>query len=305
MQKKILITGSTGFVGRHLVKKLLQDGCSILEITRKKEKSFRLFGNATSKVVVSDIDFENKISKFNPNIVIHLAAHLTPSDKYEDIKKLIDSNILFISKLLNTVSRLDLDLFINTGTFAEYSNGDNEYSPAYFYSATKTASRSIVNYYTNTHNFRQCTVVPYTIYGGESESKKIIDLILESTESQRKLELTAGDQVLDFIHIDDVVSFYRCLIHNASKILDESNFKLGTGKGHNLKEVADIVESLTDKKTNISWGAKDYRKCDVMHAVADLDEINNQLTWSPQISIINGLERMIKSRVKKFGGKKL
>ena len=295
MQKKILITGSTGFVGRHLVKKLLQDGHSILEITRKKEKSFKLFGDATSKVVVSDINFKNQITKFNPDIVIHLAAHLTPGDKSEDIKKLIDSNILFISKLLNAVSRLDLDLFINTGTFAEYSEGDNEYSPAYFYSATKTASRSIVNYYSNTHNFKQCTVVPYTIYGGKSESKKIIDLILESTESQRKLELTPGDQVLDFIHIDDVISFYQCLIHNVNKISDKSNFKLGTGKGHNLKEVANKVESLTNKKTNISWGAKDYRKCDVMYAVADLDEINNQLTWTPKVCIDIGISKLIES----------
>lgn len=295
MQKKILITGSTGFVGRQLVKKLLQDGHSILEITRNKEKSFKLFGNATSKVIVTDINFENQISTFNPNIVIHLAAHLTPNDQYEDIKKLIDSNILFISILLNAVSRLDLDLFINTGTFAEYSNGDDEYSPAYFYSATKTASRSILNYYSNTYSFKQCTVVPYTIYGGKSESKKIIDLILESTESKRKLELTPGDQVLDFIHIDDVISFYQCLINNVNKISDKSNFKLGTAKGHNLKEVANKVELLTNKKTNISWGAKDYRKCDVMYAVADLDEINNQLTWTPKVSIDIGISKLIES----------
>lgn len=296
MKDKILITGSTGFVGRHLVNKLFNDGYKILEITRNKIKSFELFGDMTSKIEANDLNFNNKIMDFDPDVVVHLASYLTSSDKWDDVEKLIESNILFLSKLLNTVSNLNLDLFINTGTFAEYLNGDDNFNPAYFYAATKTASRSILNYYANAYSFKQSTVVPYTIYGGNSSSKKIIDLILESTETKKMIDLSPGKQVLDFVHIDDVVSFYLHLIKYKKKIPNKTNFKLGTGIGHNLHQVSSIIESVTNKKTNINWGAKEYRKSDVMYAVANLHDINKKLTWRPKISLAEGIKKVIQSK---------
>lgn len=297
MKDKILITGSTGFVGKHLVEKLFNEGHTILEITRNKTKSSELFGDMTSKIEVNDISFNNKIIEFDPNVVVHLASYLTSSDKWDDVEKLIESNILFLSKLLNTVSKLNLDLFINTGTFAEYFKGDDDFNPAYFYAATKTASRSILNYYANAYNFKQSTVVPYTIYGGNDSSKKIIDLIFESTETEKKLELSPGEQVLDFIHIDDVTSFYQHLIKHKKKIPNKTNFKLGTGIGHNLQQVSSIIESVTNKKTNINWGGKEYRQSDVMYAVANLHEIKDKLTWKPKISITEGIRKTINNRI--------
>ena len=93
MKDRILITGSTGFVGRHLVEKLFDEGHTILEVTRSKTKSFQLFGDITLKIEVDDANFKHKILEFNPNIVVHLASYLTSSDKWDDIEKLIDSNI--------------------------------------------------------------------------------------------------------------------------------------------------------------------------------------------------------------------
>jgi nucleoside-diphosphate-sugar epimerase len=294
MKDKILITGSTGFVGKHLVEKLLNEGHTIVEITRNKTKSSKLFGDRTSKIEVNDINFNNKIMEFDPNVVVHLASYLTSSDRWNDVEKLIESNILFLSKLLNTVSKLSLDLFINTGTFAEYFKGDDNYIPAYFYAATKTASRSILNYYSNTYSFKQATVVPYTIYGGNDSSKKIIDLIIESTESKEKLELSPGEQILDFIHIEDVASFYEHMIKHRDNIPDNSNFKLGTGTGYSLKQIASIIESVTNKKTNINWGGKKYRESDIMYAVADIEYINTILDWKPKIKLEDGLLNMVK-----------
>ena len=83
MKNKILITGSTGFVGRHLVPELTYKGYEVLEITRSKNKSIELFGDATSKVEVNDFKFEQKIIDFNPEIIIHLASYLTSSDEFK------------------------------------------------------------------------------------------------------------------------------------------------------------------------------------------------------------------------------
>lgn len=294
MKEKILITGATGFVGRNLMSKLISEGYEILELTRSIKKSKELFGNKTKKIKITDLKFKSKILDFSPKIVIHLASYLTSSDELEDINKLLDANIYFLSKVLDAVSKVSLKLFINTGTFAEYFKGDNNLEPAYFYAATKTASRSFVDYYATAYNFKQSTVVPYTIYGGNDSQKKIIDIIYDSTLNSLPLDLSPGKQVLDFIHIDDVTDFYITLINNESKLPNKSNFKLGTGVGHTLRQVSTLIEEIIKAKTNINWGGKAYRNSDVMYAVANIDNLKDLFCWKPKILLEDGLLKVIK-----------
>ena len=290
MKNRILITGATGFVGRHLIPILLKNKYVLAEVTRNKERSEILFGNTTFKIDSSDSSFKNKIQDFEPSIVIHLASYLTSSDQWKDVENLVDTNLLFLSKILDAISELNIDLFVNTGTFAEYFKGDDILIPAYFYAATKTASRSIVDYYANAYSFKQTTLVPYTIYGGQDSQKKIIDIIFDSIDSSDGVDLSPGEQVLDFIHINDIIEFYVEVVKYHEKLPMISNFKLGTGKGHTLRELANLVEELTGKKTQIHWGACEYRKSDVMHAVADLKSIKEIFDWVPKISLKEGLK---------------
>lgn len=283
---KILVTGTTGFVGKNLVTRLISEDHEILELTRSIKKSKQLFGNKTIKLKITDLKFKLKIVEFNPEIVIHLASYLTSSDKFEDATKLIEANIYFLSKVLDAVSKTSLKLFINTGTFAEYFKGDGNLEPAYFYAATKTASRAFVDYYAKTYNFKQCTVVPYTIYGGKDSQKKIIDIIYDSIDSKQPIDLSPGEQVLDFIHVEDVVEFYVTLVNKLDTLDYKTNFQLGTGKGTSLKELAILIENVTGKKTKINWGGKKYRSSDVMYAVADI----SNLKWKPRIGLPKGIK---------------
>ena len=236
-----------------------------------------------------DINFNSTISKFHPDVVIHLASYLTASDSYEDINNLLDSNIYFLNKVLNAVSKLNLKLFINTGTFSEYYYGDEKLIPAYFYAATKTAGRSFVDYYSLVNGFKQCTVIPYTIYGPNDSQKKILNIIYDSTKSDTPYELTAGDQVLDFIHVDDIVDLYIQIVKNIENLPKKNIFKAGTGIGYSLREVAKIIEQITNSKANIKWGSKKYRKSDVMYAVSDISHTKKILNWKPKISFKDGL----------------
>lgn len=267
----ILITGSTGYVGRHLVPKLIEKGHQVLEITRNISKSNQLYGDKTKKYQISDDQekFTKEVTQFKPEVVIHLAAYLTASDDYATLQKLLNSNIEFLCRLLDTLKNTELKLFINTGTVAEYYKGDKVLDPAYLYAATKTASRSFLDYYSKVYKFKQATVVPYTIYGGIDSQKKIIDIIYDSLDNPTPVDLSPGEQVLDFIHINDVTNFYLQIINNYEKIPNKSIFQLGTGKGTTLRQLAEIIETKTGKKANINWGGKPYRPSDVMYAVAD------------------------------------
>lgn len=293
---KIIITGSTGFVGRHLIPKLILKNYQILELTRNLGVSYQLFKGKTQKHFINEDQNElvKTIEEFKPDVIIHLASFLTSLDDFNSLNKLLDSNITFFCRLLDATKNIDLKLFVNTGTFAEYQNNSNILDPAYLYAATKSASRSFLDYYSKVYNFKQTTVVPYTIYGGNYEQKKIIDIIYDSTINPNTIDLSPGDQILDFIHIDDVTDFYILLIQNQQNILNKTNFQLGTGIGHSLKQVAQIIEKISAKKANINWGGKEYRSSDIMYAVADISERNNTFQWKPKINLIEGIQKLMK-----------
>ncbi|MCG3679263.1 NAD(P)-dependent oxidoreductase [Aliarcobacter butzleri] len=287
---KILVTGATGFVGKYLIQKLKNFDIRI--IVRNINTNYP----KDTQIVYSEehLDlFQKNVKSYNPNIVIHLASYLTSSDDIRSIRNIIDSNILFPSILLESLKSTDLELFINTGSFAEYYYNDGRENPAYFYSASKIAIKPIIKYFKNIQGFKTINIIPYTIYGGKSKSKKVIDYILDSVNSELYLEMTSGEQILDFIHIDDVTDFYIHCISNINMLKDEENYHLGTGKGTSIKELSSIIEDLTNKKTNINWGAKEYRPLDIMRATAPIYKLERELNWKPKVSIRDGIRRIL------------
>ncbi|QTE40257.1 NAD(P)-dependent oxidoreductase [Mucilaginibacter gossypii] len=294
----VLITGSTGFLGKYLVPKLIEAGHNVLELTRDADKSEQLFGTVTNKHVITDDQdaLTVALNEFKPEIMVHLASYLTSSDSYNDMKKLVDSNLLYMLRLMDALKTSGLKFLINTGTFAEYFKGDESIDPAYLYAATKSASRYFVDYYSKAYGFKAATVIPYTIYGGIDSQKKIIDYIYESIGAAAPVDMSPGGQVLDFIHVDDVVDFYLELIDNYQRVADKSVFKLGTGVGHTIKELAEVIAQKSGRSCNINWGGKSYRPTDVMYAVADISAQNNLFDWDAKVTLEMGVENYLRTK---------
>ena len=296
---KIVITGATGFVGSNLVPKLLKNGHELFEITIEPEKSKALFGESTMQFHYSaerQDDLKGALRNFKPDVCIHLASFLTAADDFETLHKLLNANIQFTCNVLDAVKSSGLKTFINTGSFAEYYKGDGKLDPAYLYTATKTASRIFVDYYSKMYKFKYLTIAPYTIYGGVDSQKKIIDIIYESLNSEIPVDLTPGSQILDFIHLEDVTDFYVNILDYLDDIYNGISFQLGTGVGHTLRDLTRIIEHLTCKKTNINWGGKQYRPRDVMYAVANISKQFHLFGWKPKISLEEGVKTYLQKR---------
>ncbi len=295
--KKLLITGGTGYIGTALIDKLLTDSnMEIALVVRDINKAKELFGDSVKYIVYADlVEFIAKIENFLPDIVIHLAAYSTSSDEPSEVSKLIESNIIFTSNLLIALSNCKIDLFINTGSFSEYRYNNKEFSPTYLYSATKTSARYIIEYYSKRNDFRFVNAVLYTVYGKKNSSKKIIDYTIDSLNSNIAIEMSDGKQILDFIHIDDIVNFYYNLICNYQTIhFSKIDYDVGTGKCISIRELVIYLEIITNKKANIAWGANTNRKVDTIKACADISVSLKDLDYIAEISIQDGLLRYIK-----------
>lgn len=292
---KILVTGATGFVGQHLIPKL--DDYSLKLIVRSISNEY-----LTNIQIVYDkdnnLEFKQEIIDFNPDVVIHLASYLTSADDFNSIANVIESNITFTSILLESLKDTNVKLFINTGTFAEFYYNDGQCNPAYFYAASKIASRPIIKYFKNLIGFKTINIVPYTIYGGKSKSKKVIDFLIDSLNNEIATDMTSGEQILDFIHIEDVVNFYIHCLNNIDLLNDEDDYHLGSGIGTSIKDLSRLIENKLSKKVNINWGAKEYRELDIMRAIAPIYKLRKELNWQPTISLKNGIKRVINGEEK-------
>lgn len=273
----ILITGATGFVGRHLIPELLENNSvRILTVNRSIEKAIKCLpiSDTCTHITIKD---REAILNFCPEIVIHLAAKLTSKNDTDVVFDLLSSNITYGVMLLDILkSCKSLRLFLNVGSFAEYRLGPQQIDNAYLYTATKSAYRLFLEYYSDLCKYKFLHIVPYTIYGGQDSQKKIIDLLYDSIYAECPIKMTAGEQVLDFIHIKDVVSFFDYVVRNIDLFSNLPNgevLHLGTGTGTSIRNLAHLIEKYNHVSCNIDWGSLPYRERDVMHAVAPVGKL--------------------------------
>lgn len=293
---KILLTGATGFLGRNLIPKLVEADFELIVLARNANSSL----DSLRHISTTDVNWKEEVRSVKPDIVIHLASHLTSSDDEAAINKLIDANIKFGIDLLDAIKPIKIKYFINTGTFAEYASKSILLEPAYLYAATKTAFRSIIHYYQRIIGFKSINVIPYTIYGGADSKKKLIDIIYDSLNNDKATQMSPGNQCLDFIHIDDVVDFYLSLVKNLDSIIDDNTeIHLGTGIGNTPKQIACFIEEATGEKANINWGGLPYRPLDTMFSVAKFNLPKKFFDWSPTINIEKGIQKFLISKYNK------
>jgi nucleoside-diphosphate-sugar epimerase len=291
---KLLISGASGYIGSHLLKKIDSKKYELCLLVRKQMNDIPV-----NSVVVDTTKsgWKKQVHSFNPEIVLHLASHLTSSDDESQIDKLIDANISFGTHLLDALKATGVKVFINTGTFAEYHMRDGKRTPAYLYAATKTAFCSIVNYYQAVIGYRVFNIIPYTVYGGTHSAKKLIDYIFESLDESNTVKMSPGEQVLDFIHIDDVVDFYRTLLSNLGNFKNNySEIHIGSGEGITPKKITALMETITGKKANVNWGGLPYRPNDTMFSVAPKELSGQQIGWEPSLNIEEGIRLYIKEK---------
>lgn len=283
---KVLITGASGYVGRNLLNIIDKNIYDVYAVVRKYNDDFP----ANIKQILTDENFEDNIQAASSHVVLHLAAFLTARSEKEDIDKLIEANISFGSKLLNALKKTELKYFINIGSFSEYHYNDGVLLPTYFYAATKTAFRYILKYFSEVKKFNILHIVPFSIYGGKDTQKKIMDILFDALTANEPLKLSEGKQYLDFIHLNDVLDFFILLLKNLDKVKNDETLFLGTGKPHNLKELAGIIADETGHLPKIQWGALPPRERDTPYAVASISKLQETFNWQPQISLKQGVK---------------
>ena len=294
--EKILITGASGFAGSNVVKHLLNKGYEICVVVRKSSNIHLIeeFSNQIN-IFVYDNNLGNLIKffkKFKPKTVCHLASLFIAEHNSSQVNDLIDSNIKFGSHILEAMKEANVYNLVNTGTSWQHFNNNNLYNPVCLYAATKQAFESIIDFYVDTYNFKVITLKLYDTYGENDVRPKLINLLNKFADEKTLLNMSPGNQELCLIHISDVCDAFEISINllNEKKIGHKKYF-LYTNEIFTLKKVIDLFEKISNKKININWGGRSYRKREVMKVFKDGINLPG---WNPKISLAKGLKLYIK-----------
>ena len=226
--KKVLITGGAGFIGSNFAHKFLELGYNVNLIDRRGVNLWRL-QDLKDKIKINYVDIENYdelepfLSELNPQIILHFAAAGTYTRRPEDIRSIIDANLLGTINLVNACSKIKIECFINTGSSSEYGAKEkpmkeNDLLEANnLYGITKTASTLYCQYMAKKLDLPIVTARPFAVYGYFEEKERLIPTIIKSCLENTELELSSPSSVRDFVFIEDVVKAYLAIIENIQK----------------------------------------------------------------------------------------
>lgn len=313
---RILLTGGTGFIGSHLLRRLIGNNHSVIILKRKKSKTDRIQDIIHSRQISEyDIDDLNKLDKIllkeKPELIIHLAAMYKRYHSQEDVSEMVSTNITLPTKILDSVKRYGQTFFINTGSFFEYkpktraSDEQTPITPLNLYAATKQAFEQILDYYAAAKNIKAVTLKLFSPYGPGDQEYKLIPMLIRKINNGEPIDMTAGGQKLDYTYVEDIVEAYIL----SMKFLEKSNrrheiFNIGSGDPVSLKDLAKLIAKLLNKPMKVNFGAKDYAPDEIMYSKADSSKASKFLNWSARHSLESGLIETIKKELpskKDFG----
>ncbi|GAU75648.1 NAD(P)-dependent oxidoreductase [Fusibacter sp. 3D3] len=290
---KILVTGGTGFIGRHLVRRLIEENYEVHIIGRKGSRfdCFKTYEHKIKTYIYDGtiISMMKIVEHSKPQSVIHLATHFIAEHQLSDVDQLIASNITLGAHLLEAMIYYGVKGFLNVGTI--WQNRETEdYDPMNLYAATKESFVNILRWYTLKGNLRAITLKLYDTYGLEDTRRKIFNLLKEHSNSDQLLELSGGEQEMGLVYIDDIVdAFVLCL--NELNRSTENTYKeyfLPPEEFVKLKTLVKTYEEAMDITLNVEWGKRSYRFREIMKPFRG-ESITG---WKPKVSLKEGIRKM-------------
>jgi len=296
---KVLLTGATGFLGSNILRELLKQGVEIVVLKRSFSNDYRI-KKLCSNYISYDIDniclYEIFEKESKIDAVIHCATCY--GRKNEKLSDVFQTNVYFPLQLLEVASFFNTEIFINTDTSLN---------------KIPTVKGYMQNYILTKKQFKEwgkllaeCKKIKFTnmqlehFYGeGDDESKFTSFVINSCVNNAVKIDLTDGEQLRDFVYVDDVVSAYNIVLLLKQKLKGYNDYEIGYGKAIKVKDFVNAVKRETKSSTLLNFGALPYRENEILFSQADISKLQ-EIGWNPKYDIHEG----VKTYLEKLGQSK-
>jgi nucleoside-diphosphate-sugar epimerase len=283
-----LVTGATGFVGRHLVPELLSRGHSVHLVEHTSPIPPGLRGRAR---VIPSSRLED-VGQLEPCVVLHLATFFAAQHKPDQIARMIESNLAFGHRLLESLTVANCLGFVNIGSTWQHFESD-AFHPYNLYAAHKQAFEDILRYYSEVRGLRALTLKLGDSYGPDDPRKKIVSVLLSQLGKSLPLDMSGGEQFVDLLHVRDLVSAVlhaADLVREGRSLPNPCDFSATSGQPLSLRSLVDLLREISNQPLLVNWGALPYRPRENLRPVVYRNPLPG---WKPSVDLRAGLREML------------
>lgn len=304
--QRILVTGGTGFIGSHLVRRLASEGHELHALHRPDRNSHSRSEPASGvRLWACDlVDSESVaavLGTVQPEVIYHLAGdtavrHLDPA--LASVTRSLERNVCASINLIVAAQTHcpTLQSVIRVGGLEEYGRGPVPYvegqreQPVSPYSASQVATTHYLQMLAPHLRFRVLIVRPALIYGPGQSMEFFIPALIDHCLKGQDFPMTSGSQGRDLLYVDDIVEALATLREHPLPSGEIVNF--GAGREYVMADVAATIVRLTAARIRLLQGAP-VRPSEVEHLYCSARKAETLLGWRPAVDLEDGLRRTI------------
>jgi UDP-glucose 4-epimerase len=301
--QKVVVTGGSGFIPSHLVRRCLDDGAHVAVTVRygnvvKNERLREMWND----VEIIEADLRNRgaleqVRAYKANVIFHLAAYNHVGQSFTQVEECFDVNAKGTANLLDTCGPVDRFIYMSTSEvyghqqavpFVETMTPD----PISPYAITKYAGELYCRLKQRMAGGPPIVICrPFNVYGPYQSSKAVIPELIINCLRGVPVRTTKGEQTREFNYVSDIVDgLIRAALH-ADKI--EGPVNIAAGEEVRICDLVRTIAELTETKSSVEIGALPYRPTEIWRMYADASRAHQILNWKPQVPLREGLRRTV------------
>jgi nucleoside-diphosphate-sugar epimerase len=298
----VLVTGATGFVGVHLVARLLSEGCRITVLARPSSVLPPEWRDRVDLIACDDFS-EKKLRRLldTPfDAIFHLAAYgVRPNQR--DVDEIVRINMEMPAALARLCGEWRARM-VMTGTFSEYRSPfsrelvseDSPLEQGKLYGSSKAAGGLMASAIARSGGGGFRLLRLFKVYGAGEAPHRLLPALVHGLAKPERVAISAGTQVLDFVYIDDVIeAMVRADAHCREKG-GIAAWNVATGRAHSVREFAEQVAAAMNADASLlGFGAVAMRNDDEPWLVGSPDRLRSELGWQPSTGLEDGVRAAV------------
>lgn len=279
LKMRLFITGASGHLGSRVVMRLLRSPQIELFAIKRRTSSLARLANAGDRIRwynADELPFAKILEECQPDIVLHAATQYGADS--HGCATLVESNVAMPVQILDAAIAHNVKAFINVDTLLDGTVSAYALSKSQFREWLRACAGSI----------RAVDVAAELFFGpGGNPRNFVTSLVRQLMRGDARVPLTPGEQVRDFIAIDDLVEAVECVLRHVSRaqgVPGYERFEVGGGSPRTIREFAMSVQGIVGNTAQaLDFGAVPYRPNEPMRLVPDLTRIRG-IGWMPNSS---------------------
>jgi UDP-glucose 4-epimerase len=286
----VLVTGSQGFIGGHLVRRLVELDADVHAVSRRAEPTAK---TATAWPV--DLRDEGAVRRLvrelRPEIVFHLAGAVSGTRNLDFVLPSLATNLVGTVNLLTAATAHGLPRVVLAASMEEPNPGEPEATPSSPYAASKAAAGAYARMF---HGLWGLPTVALRIamgYGpAQPDPRKLIPYVVNCLLAGEPPQLTSGTRGIDWVYIDDVVDAF--IAAAGATGVEGRTFEIGSGVSTDIRRTVELICEVMGAAVDAEYGAVEDRRLDSAR-ISDIRGAAADLGWRPRVGLREGLRRTV------------